>query len=157
MNTYYLTTRFKILSAIAPTLVLLFFFTITQSNTFCFGIISIYTLFFAIKNILSEHIILSSSGIEYHRVGLTFHTKWESLREVNLHWFTPIEQEGIFVDPDLIRITEWWIGSYEYGVWRQKAFIPLSKFSDNWRDSELGQQIKRYAPHLFETENKQSA
>ncbi len=101
----------------------------------------------------TERVTLSDSGIEYHRIGLTFHTKWENLRDINTHWFSFFEQEGISLDPDLIRITEWWQGSYKtYGGWSQKVFIPLSKFSDNWRDSELGQQIKQYAPHLFEKE-----
>ena len=153
MNTYYLTTKYKILSMIVPTLIVIFFFKITQSNLFCFGVIALYTIFFTIKSITTEHITLSNSGIEYHRIGLTFHAKWENLGEINVHWFTLFEQEGIFIDPDLIRITEWWIGSYkEYGAWSRKAFIPLSKFSDNWRKSEIGQQIQQHAPYLFEKE-----
>jgi hypothetical protein len=150
MNTDHLTTKFKILSAITPTLVLLFFFRITRSNIICFGIIGICIAFFAIKNMISEHVTLSNSGIEYHRLGLTFHAKWEDTREINIHWFAPFEQEGIFIDDDLVRITEWRSGSYKaYGGWGAKVFIPLSKFSDNWRNSELGQQIEQYAPHLF--------
>jgi hypothetical protein len=91
MNTYYLTTKFKILSAITPALALLFFFGITQSNIICFGIIGIWIAFFAIKNMVSEHITLSNSGIEYHRVGLTTHAKWKNTGEINIHWFAPFE------------------------------------------------------------------
>ncbi len=153
MNTYYLTTKFKILSTIVPLLVFLLFFITARSNVVCFGIISACIIFFTVKSIISEHIALSSSGIEYHRLGLTFHAKWENTREINIHWFAPFEQEGIFINSDLIQITEWWQGSYKaYGGWSQRAFIPLSKFSDNWRDSELGRQIKQYAPHLLEQE-----
>jgi hypothetical protein len=39
-----------------------------------------------------------------------------------------------------------------YGGFLFYVFIPLSPFDKNWRDSELGQQIKQYAPHLFEKE-----
>jgi len=85
MNTYYLTTRFRILSTIAPAFILLFFFKISQSNLVCFGIIGIYIIFFTIKNTTTEHVTLSDNGIEYHRMGLTFHAKWENLREINLH------------------------------------------------------------------------
>jgi hypothetical protein len=106
------------------------------------------------KNIISERIVISDNGIEYHRLGLTFNAKWEYIKEVNPYWSIPFKQEGIYIDPDLIRITQWWSGAYKaYGGWSRKAFIPLSKFSDNWRDAELGQQIKQHAPHLFEQEN----
>jgi len=153
MNTYYLTIKYKILSAVLPVAVMLFFFQTTQSDLFCFGVISIGIIFFSIKNIISEHITLSQDGIEYHRLGLTFNTKWENVRELETQWFPPFEHEGISLDPDQIRITEWWSGNYTgYGGWSRKSFIPLSKFSENWRDSELGQQIKQHAPHLFEKE-----
>ncbi|HQU37108.1 MAG TPA: hypothetical protein PLR65_11040 [Anaerolineales bacterium] len=104
------------------------------------------------KNLTTERLTLSDEGIEYHRLGLTFNTKWENVRVLRTRWFSPFEQEGIFLAADQFRITEWWINSNELGVWGQKAFIPLSKFSDNWRNTELGIQIKQYAPHLFEKE-----
>jgi hypothetical protein len=34
-----------------------------------------------------------------------------------------------------------------------EKFIPLSIFADDWRASELGGQIKKYAPHLLESES----
>jgi hypothetical protein len=153
MNTYYLTAKYKILYTVTSALVLLFLYKISPPDFICFGVISIYIIIVTIKSITDEHITLSNSGIEYHRVGLTFHAKWENVREIKIYWFIPFEQEGIFIDPDLIRITEWWLGSYKgFGGWSQKSFIPLSKFSISWRDSEFGQQIKQHAPHLFEQE-----
>jgi hypothetical protein len=157
MKTYYLTTKPKILSLIAPIVILAFFFGINQDNLVCFGSISVLFALLTISNIISEHVTLSKDGIKYHRVGLTFNTEWKNVRELKTRWVPPFEQEGIILTADQFRIAEWWVNSNELGVWGQKAFIPLSKFSDNWRDSELGQQIKQYAPHLFERENKQSA
>lgn len=152
MKTYRLTTKFKLLSLVTPTLILLFFFKASQSNHLCFGTIALCIIFFAMKNLTTERLTLSDEGIEYHRLGLTFNTKWENVRVLRTRWFSPFEQEGIFLAADQFRITEWWINSNELGVWGQKAFIPLSKFSDNWRNTELGIQIKQYAPHLFEKE-----
>jgi hypothetical protein len=120
-------------------------------NYICLGIYGVFVLVTSFKNITSEHIVISNNGIEYHRLGLTFNVKWENMKEINGYWSMPFKQEGIYVDPDIIRITEWGLGSYKaYGGWSRKAFIPLSKFSENWRDSELGEQIKQHAPHLFE-------
>lgn len=150
MNQYYLTTKFKILYATISIVSVAILFKISISDYICASIFGTYILFATFKTITGEHIELSVSGIEYHRFGLTFNAKWENLREINLHWFSLVDQEGVFIDHDLIRITEWWTGYYKvYGGWSQKAFIPLSKFSENWRESELGQQIKQYAPHLF--------
>jgi hypothetical protein len=118
----------------------------------CLSIYSILILFFTFKNITGEHIELSVNGIEYHRFGLTFNVKWENIEEINTYWQIPFRQEGLYIDPDLIRITQWSLGSYKaHSGWSRKSFIPLSIFSENWRDSELGQQIKQYAPHLFES------
>jgi hypothetical protein len=153
MNTYYLTSKFKILYAIISILIFALLFKIFTPNYVCLGIYGALILVTSVKNVVSEKIVISDKGIEYHRLGLTFSTKWENAREIDTQWFPPFEQEGISLDPDLIRITEWWLGNYKaYGGWSRKAFIPLSKFSDNWRDSELGQKIKQHAPHLFEQE-----
>jgi len=153
MNTYYLTTKFKILYAIISLLIFALLFIIFSPNYVCLGVYGAFILIAAFKNIAGEKIEISGKGIEYHRLGLTFNTKWENVRELETQWFPPFEQEGILLDPDQIRITEWWSGNYTgYGGWGRKSFIPLSKFSETWRDSELGQQIKQYAPHLFEKE-----
>jgi len=119
-------------------------------NYVCLGIYGAFILVASFKNMVSEKIGISDKGIEYHRLGLTFSTKWENVRKLDTQWFPPFEQEGISLDPDQIRITEWWSGTYTTcGGWSRKSFISFSKFSANWRDSELGQQIKEYAPHLL--------
>jgi hypothetical protein len=157
VNTYYLTSKVKILYTLIPILVLILVFETSIFNYIYFGMFAIFILFITFKGITSEHIVLSDTRIEYHRVGLTFNVNWENIEEINMHWSIPLsiplKQEGLYIDQSLIKITEWWSGSYlsygGYGGWGRKSFIPLSIFSENWRDSELGQQIKEYAPHLF--------
>ena len=60
------------------------------------------------------------------------------------------------VDQSNVKIKNWTINANSYPsvleAYPQNIAIPLSCFSNNWRDSELGQQIKQYAPHLFEKE-----
>lgn len=148
MKTYYLTPKFKFLSLLSPTLIILLFFILWQSYLLFFSIFVLYLTYVTIKNMTNEHLTLSENGIEYHRFRLTFKTKWENVREISTRWFPPFEQEGIFLAADQFRLIEWSANSNELGAWGQWAFIPLSKFSDNWRESELGQKIKQYAPHL---------
>ena len=153
MNNYYLTSKFKILYAIIAALLTILAYILFSPFYICVAIFAIIIFAMFFKNIISEKIVISDKGIEYHRLGLTFNTRWEYVREIDTKWFPPFQQEGILLDSDQIRITEWWTGNYKpYGGLSGKSFIPLSKFSENWRDSELGQQIRQHAPHLFEKE-----
>jgi hypothetical protein len=155
VKTYYLTSKFKILYVAISILLILVLVLIFKTSFpyICLGIYSILILLFTFKNITDEHVELSINGIEYHKFGLTLNVKWENIEKINEYWSIPFRQEGLCIDPDQIRITEWWLGSYtSHSGWSRKVFIPLSTFADNWRDSELGQQIKQYAPHLFEKE-----
>ena len=150
MQQYYLTTKFKILYAIMPIVFAAILLKISISGFVCASIFCVYILFATFKGITGENIKLSVNGIEYHRFGLTFNVKWENIEEISTYWSILFTQEGLYIDPDLIRITQWSLGSYKaHSGWSRKAFIPLSIFSENWRDSELGHQIKQYAPHLF--------
>lgn len=149
MKTYHLTPRFKILYAITSILILLLVFKMIPSY-YCIGFFAIFMLFIMVSNIRGERITLSDSDIQYHRPGLTFNAKWKDIEGIGKNLLIPILYEGLLIDPDQIRMSEWWLGSY--ANWSRKAFIPLSCFSNNWRDSELGQQIKQHAPHLFEKE-----
>ena len=59
--------------------------------------------------------------------------------------------EGLFItDHYFLNVTHPFLPDWEtYSNFATYFFIPLSIFINNWRNSELGQQIKQYAPHLF--------
>ena len=144
MNTYYLTSKFKILYAIISILVLALLFKIFTPNYVCLGIYGAFILVTSFNNIVSEKIVISDKGIVYHRLGLTFNVKWENIKEINTYWSIPLKQEGIYIDPDLIRITEWWSGSYKvYGGgvekhsfhYRNFLRIGATQSSDNISDN----------------------
>ncbi len=116
MNTYYLTAKFKILYAIISILIFAILFKIFTPNYVCLGIYGAFILVTSFKNIIGEKTVISDKGIEYHRLALTFSTKWENVRKLDTQWFKPFEQEGISLVADQIRITEWWPGNYKaYG------------------------------------------
>ena len=164
MNSYYLTKHAKriysITSLIASAAIISLFVYFSR-NLLCmqlyflgFGIFSIYALFQKLEN---EHIVLIEKGIEYNAPGVIFETDWESIEQVSNHWRHGYVHECLVVDNSRIRIRKWtfFLGGRNIPTPLfsfEKTIIPLSCFADNWRDSELGQQIKQYAPHLFEKE-----
>ncbi|MBC7876663.1 MAG: hypothetical protein H7Y59_05770 [Anaerolineales bacterium] len=83
--------------------------------------------------------------------------KWKDIDKISHCWRFLIRQECLSVDQGQVKIKEWHAFSantYSHPLenYLQNIAIPLNSFSENWRDSELGQQIKQYAPHLFEKE-----
>jgi len=101
--------------------------------------------------------VISESGIIIYSFGFTFWTRWKYVEKISRRFYGFSVQEGLTLNKQMIRLNKIGIG-YMPMPWQfppVKPFIPLSYYIDNWRDSELGQQIKQYAPHLFE--NKQSA
>jgi hypothetical protein len=113
----------------------------------CLLIYSLGLFLTSIHSIWNEHIVVSENEITYKRLGLEYKVFWKSFDLIGVYLF----QEGLFVDKAQIKIKTWFTGGIEtYMGYGQKVFIPVSLFSDNWRESELGQQIKQYAPHLFQ-------
>ncbi len=90
---------------------------------------------------------LSADGIQYHAFGRSLFIRWENLKRLGKTGRD--HTEGVFASyqPTDAKV---WLPGMPFG---EEAFIPLSIFAENWRDSELGQQIKQSAPHLFEQEN----
>jgi len=95
-----------------------------------------------------ERIIISSKGVEYYGISFSFKTGWENLESIISHRDIFGKYEGLIVDVGEIDLIE-----RRIRIMPVKILIPLSSFEDNWRVSELGQQIKQYAPHLFEQEH----
>jgi hypothetical protein len=90
------------------------------------GIVVVYDVFF-------EKLTISESGIEHRSF----------LRHVFLQWNEVEEIPARFAFKILI-------GKSLNGKGKQS--ISLFLFADNPTDSDLGQQIKQHAPHLFEKE-----
>ncbi|MFT3892621.1 MAG: hypothetical protein QM730_13380 [Anaerolineales bacterium] len=97
--------------------------------------------------IAHEKIIVSEKGIEYRTLAFAFEVNWADIDELSYHWF----REGLLIEKDAIKPRFIYRTTYVTLMgFGQSAFIPLSSFSNNWRNSKLGQQIKQYASRLFE-------
>lgn len=96
-----------------------------------------------------EKILLSPNGIDYRAFAYEVSAEWNELKMIEK-------------DPALLSNLEWIITDskkiknklllWQLLRWERRNYIPVYLFAENWRDSELGQQIKQYAPHLFEKE-----
>ena len=162
MQTYYLTPRFKLITTVVflPLAILqfgIFIFLSKQSSCLVIYILalSIFGIFRGFRTLNEEYIVVGEKAIEHHRRGSTFEIKWSDVENISPRWFVLGKQDSLIVDKSKVKIQD----MSTFGAWHvinilkpQEAFVPLSCFSENWRDSDLGQQIKQHAPHLFEKE-----
>jgi hypothetical protein len=151
MKTYYLTMRWKTIiflwSAIYTGLIFGLFAYFLRFFLVLYVILGVVSLVSTVYYLCSTKIIVTDKGIEYH-IPLVFviEIAWGEIDEIGYHWF----REGMFIERNSINIKHANRNTYAtFMGYGQSAFIPLSSFSNNWRDSKLGQQIKQYAPHLF--------
>ena len=92
------------------------------------------------------HIVTSMDGITYSSPGLELCSPWENVDKIRSMsiLFGRRKLDFLLLLQPAEQKSNWW-----FRLWRGKPDneIPLSMFG-NWRESELGQEIMKYAPHL---------
>lgn len=153
-KTYYLTTKWKVVTFIFHTIYFIALLGIFSYFISIFTVVYIVmgsiALISSIYELNKVRIIINPQGIEYH-VPFTFvyEVTWNEITEIEVYGF----RECLFIDKDLVKVIYSRGEIYAtYMGFGQFAYIPVSAFSENWRVSELGLQIKQYAPNLFEKE-----
>lgn len=161
MNSYYLTNRSKYLLTAFSTLILamicglfLYIFHSTPCVQIYFIGAGIYNIYYVIQKTQKEHIMISEKEIEYNSPGISFEANWEDIKEISTYWHNGFRNECLLIDNSRVHTKKNSLlmqrtipTPFEFVP--KETIIPLSCFSENWRDSELGSQIKQYAPHLF--------
>ena len=159
MTKYYWTSRFRFLHSISGRIfsALIAILPFVFRNVSLFNLIFFALLGFTIASIIyrlvKENITISDQGINYEGPDATFATQWDGIERISSGWHFSSRTERIIVDKSLIQVIKYpprRIQRFPFWGVSQTVFIRLSYFADNWRDSELGQQIKQYAPHLFQ-------
>jgi hypothetical protein len=163
MKKYQLTTSylfFYILISLiifVPVVILVYLF----RNVMFLNLFFCLYLFVGIGRLLywiwNESIVISEEGIVYKTSGITIGIPWnhiEEVRKVFIFVFCS-RQDCLIADQSQVKIISTLLpGTFllpiNAGLNLQKAIIPLLHFSKNWYESDLGQQIKQYAPHLIE-------
>ncbi len=97
-------------------------------------------------NLLFMKIIINDECIKFIEFRFTITTKWARLMQIENYNVGRYSFEGI-------RVVDWNLKRNIFDLLSPRPnHIPIHNFGNNWRDSELGQQIKQHAPHLFEKE-----
>lgn len=112
-------------------------------------IVDLYCFIGMVYAILSEKITVTQDGFEY-KFAPSQHIskKWGDVKRIGIQLNALRQIEGLYVRKSRVP---------EFSSAHEKLdFVPLSIFAENWRDSELGQQIKQYAPHLFAQDQENS-
>ena len=111
-------------------------------------IIFLLAFIFALHTLLvayTEKIVVSSDGITFERIGLSVFIKWQDMDRIAYRRTLGITYEGVFTPREKAVLK----GIESYGVLGKEVYVNLFRYAEHWRDSELGSQIKQYAPHLF--------
>lgn len=103
-----------------------------------------------------SRLVLSPSGIEVLLGGSFAKTSWDNvdrIGEISVSvWAKP--RQGLILREPAIRY-KWWVVRKvrrQFSESGQDRFIDLQAFTNDWRNSDLGREVRRYAPRLFETE-----
>jgi hypothetical protein len=105
--------------------------------------------FYAYRGFGQTYLAVSPAGLEYHTYGLTIQTPWHNIERLLDEHLMP---RLLLKQPSAVE-TRRWAMMFAPGRSRNDPpadrVIPLFFFQFS-RRSELGQHIRRYAPHLFE-------
>jgi hypothetical protein len=143
-------------SSILLLLLLILFFVQAQYNRlrnfdlYCEIPFGILILSLSIANdiyaLTREKLILTSNQISYQTFGLFINVPWNEIEGIkNDPAWIRRNIECLFFDKNFAKTSWLWFYSLQ-----DKNLIPLTIFDENWRNSDLGQKLKQYAPHLFE-------
>ena len=92
-------------------------------------------------------LVISPEGIEYYQVGYSVRTSWDNVARIGEIPAGRIMAEGLILYEPALFVDRLFSGA-KY-IQTRGQVIPLSLFRRDWVESDLGQEIKKYLPHLF--------
>jgi len=107
------------------------------------------------------YVAVSPEGIRYRSLGYQIASKWEDIAAIDMRWMgsegqvegLTLRKEGTHVNP-VLRAGSFISPESRIALGQARDFIPLSiLFTQEWRDTEIGAAIRRYAPHVFKNQN----
>jgi hypothetical protein len=114
------------------------------------AMIAVFILFVLLSIVFwglsQSYILISPTGIEQHDLGFRVYSTWENIQMLSAskskwhlnEYEVLVLRKPVPVKYDLVR-----------GAEKQTYWISLKEYK-MWRYYELGQDLKHYAPHLFE-------
>ena len=92
-------------------------------------------------------LVISPEGIEYYQVGYSVRTSWNNVARIGEIPAGRIMAEGLILHEPALFVDKLFSG-VKY-IQTRGQVIPLSLFKRDWIDSDVGQAIRKYAPHLL--------
>lgn len=102
---------------------------------------------------LAYHIRLevSPEGIEYFQMGYRLKTTWDNIERIGMIPMGLLMAEGLILRESALQGKIFGRKNLERN--RLDRAIPLTLFQPWWREGDLGEEIKRYAPRLIVSGN----
>ena len=138
-----------------PVLAFAYFFRSVICFNIILGLVLLYNFGRRIYWIINEVVLLGDKTITYKNGGVVIEASWDMLEDVEkvFLWTTLTKQECMVIDNSNVKVSTapfpYLLRPRSKPFNLQKVIIPISCFSENWRNSELGHEFKKYAPHLF--------
>jgi hypothetical protein len=103
-------------------------------------------LYLFLKNAFAykERLIISQDYLEYDGMNYSIRVDWKNIDQIVIRKELAGSIECLVLDHSMVHLL-----TQKTRAFPREFIIPLSGFAEHWRDSDLSQQIKQYAPHLF--------
>jgi len=107
--------------------------------------VSLYFCVMYVYRGFREELIISPQGIRYTTFGYKLFVGWSNVKRMGKIARNGLE--GVYVSAQPNEVQTWMGGT---PTTEKEFFVPLGIFSKKWQETVIGEQIKQYAPHLFE-------
>jgi hypothetical protein len=149
-----------LLAVAAPFLIFWFFLSSVGylADTAIFATIALVVVFLLMAWVVyrtaeNTYIVVTSEGLEYHNGGHSLYTTWDNVERIGVMPWGATQYghnmaEGLILRRPATRRGTILLGGQTFR--HSYRFIPLTQLAGWWwRDTELGQDIKRYLPSLY--------
>jgi hypothetical protein len=120
---------------------------IQRAHLLIVGLIIFLFALFEIYSALSIRLTTSSEGIMYHQVGYGIFAKWDQIELIGECTAGRVRTECLLLNEFEVRGIKQLANLS--GLRPKGKSIPLGLFERNWRELNLGIDIKQHAPNLF--------
>lgn len=105
---------------------------------------------FLIIDQLAARIEIGPNGLSYTRIFRAINAHWADVESITRWVDLPIiwlSSEGLLLRPRPRYRPLWWLTKVQD---RYRRFVPIDEFAPRWRESPVGDDIRRYAPWLID-------
>lgn len=127
--------------------------------------------------LLGERLVVSEEAIEYRGIGLWVRASWDDVTDIATTAYGPSKAEALLLQFPMPEIAWWYkmgtttsvLSKMEsvaegdvrelFGEWKVETpgdAIPIGAMQKNWREGRLGDDLRKYAPHLFDADARRT-